>query len=1179
MVYWRLSPGHHRGIPLPTALVFSWVPLSKGVMSSKRAAALIVAGVIWSAFTLSGVNHLRWHARATTLGAGFYPETVAQAIGSVVINELMYHPASDLDEEEYVELTNIAAITVDLSGCRFSDGFDYTFPSGTLLPPGGYLVVAHDPDAVASRYGLDPGALLGPFAARRLSNNGERVALQDGSGELVDEVTYGDASPWPGEPDGHGPSLELINPTFDDDRACSWAASDGQGTPGTQNSVYASDVPPCVENVIHSPVFPTSSQPIIVTAHIDDNGTLTSAIVYHRRDASALFDATPMPDNGSGIYTAQLPPYPAGSLVEFYVEAMDDAGLATRMPLGAPETTSPETGRPITIGYLFLVEDTPPACARPCYRLLVTAENWTELTTRDLYSNELLDATFIHAGEIYYNVGLRYRGESSRPGFPKSYRVNFPASHLFHPAGWDAGSGVERLNLVGDHISREALSYDLFRRAGMVASETAFVDLYINSAYQALYLTVEQVDEAFTSAHLPGDDAGNLYRAQDGGDLSYRGPYPDTYRPYYLKKSNEGADDYADIIALTDALDNSPDESFKDATEAVADMAEWLRWFAINAVVFNTEGALFMGQGDDYFLYHRPSDDRFILIPWDHDATFYQATGDIWAPNLRIVKRILRHPPFTRLYYQNIADLMAHEFAVATMHPLIDALPPELDGEKGQLKGFVTDRINYLTSYFNNNVPDRPLTITTNAGSSFTTTQRTVVLEGGCSPWRDVYVNDRTQGVAYPSIYDWHYTIPPLRPRANRFVVTDKDSSGSVVTTHTITVTYDAFDGGTLSESLTLTLDTSPHIILDDIIVPPGLTLTIEPGVTVAFAEGTSLFVEGRLLAEGTVGQPITFTRDQDSGYWGAIGIYGSREDNRLAHVLVEYAGQVSYKGHTFSGVGAYDGQLTLRDSEVRDTSQAALDLVASSAYLRRNRVHDTAGGAGLRAQRSYIQAEDNLFYSLGGHGFHLSDGEGSAGSIVRHNVVYGVQGDCINLDNLAVPLERNELHHCTGAGVSLYHSARLTLTNNLIRHNVVGVAVQGGAPAHLAHNTLAHNNTGLAVYDATGQAMLVNSIVWGNGTAVSYTAGASITVSYSDMQGGWPGEGNINADPQFRHPDLGIFRLLETSPCIDQATPQGAAPVDLLGIPRPKGDGYDMGAFEFFEYYAVYLPLVARKP
>ena len=58
----------------------------------------------------------------------------------------------------------------------------------------------------------------------------------------VDEVNYNDSSPWPLEPDGNGPTLELIHPSLDNDLGVNWATSDNNGgTPGVVNSVYTAD--------------------------------------------------------------------------------------------------------------------------------------------------------------------------------------------------------------------------------------------------------------------------------------------------------------------------------------------------------------------------------------------------------------------------------------------------------------------------------------------------------------------------------------------------------------------------------------------------------------------------------------------------------------------------------------------------------------------------------------------------------------------------------------------------------------------------------------------------------------------------------------------------------------------------------------------------------------------------
>src|SRR6185369_7912435 len=76
------------------------------------------------------------------------------AAGSVVINEINYNPPDKTKPIEFIELTNPGTTAVDLSGASFSNGIHYTFPAGTLLPPGGFVVVSQDPTAVQTAYGI-----------------------------------------------------------------------------------------------------------------------------------------------------------------------------------------------------------------------------------------------------------------------------------------------------------------------------------------------------------------------------------------------------------------------------------------------------------------------------------------------------------------------------------------------------------------------------------------------------------------------------------------------------------------------------------------------------------------------------------------------------------------------------------------------------------------------------------------------------------------------------------------------------------------------------------------------------------------------------------------------------------------------------------------------------------------
>jgi len=102
----------------------------------------------------------------------------------------------------------------------------------------------------------------------------------------------------------------------------------------------------------------------------------------------------------------------------------------------------------------------------------------------------------------------------------------------------------------------------------------------------------------------------------------------------------------------------------------------------------------------------------------------------------------------------------------------------------------------------------------------------------------------------------------------------------------------------------------------------------------------------------------------------------------------------------------------------------------------------------------------------------------------------------------------------------------------------------------------------------------VTNSILWGDSPDEIYnSAVSSPSVTYSDIQGGYTGTGNINADPLFVDPDGpdnipgnedDDYHLTAGSPCIDTGTSSGAPDTDLEGKPRPQGAGYDMGVYEF---------------
>ena len=141
----------------------------------------------------------------------------------VKVNEIHYNPGRNTQLTEFIELYNPTAAAVDMSGWRFDSGVNYIFPSGTSIAAGGYLVIAADPSTMSALYGV---TAIGPWTGG-LDSNGENIVLRDQSGNKVDGAEYGITSPWPAPSNGDGPTLELVNPAFDNDNGGNWRASIG----------------------------------------------------------------------------------------------------------------------------------------------------------------------------------------------------------------------------------------------------------------------------------------------------------------------------------------------------------------------------------------------------------------------------------------------------------------------------------------------------------------------------------------------------------------------------------------------------------------------------------------------------------------------------------------------------------------------------------------------------------------------------------------------------------------------------------------------------------------------------------------------------------------------------------------------------------------------------------------
>ncbi len=603
------------------------------------------------------------------------------AAGRIVISEIMYHPYHRFFQEdrrqEWIELFNTGPGTARLAGWRFSDGVEYVFPD-VVLNAGQYLVVAADVDVFSARH-AGVANVVGGWTGW-LSNSGERIALQDDVGRVVDAVTYADQGDWAvrelgpddlghrgwqwsDQTDGGGMSLELMNVALPNEFGQNWAASlvDG-GTPGSANSAAVGSIAPMIVEVQHSPLIPGPANPVTVTARVIDEAVQhTTVRLHYRVDRSVYtgadaypqsaddFAALTMSDDGvhrdgtagDGLYGVQILPYQDGTTIEFYVEAVDEEGRVRTWP--APSLVDGQWRQVTNALYRVDAALDPDTYwqigGQPLYYLIMTEMERGRLAYIGTHSGRSgpdaqMNGTFISIDgtgtECRYRVGIRNRGHGTRNGPPNNYHVNFP-----HDQPW---KDVGAVNFNCRYPYAQIMGSAIFHMAGFAAANATAAQLRINGADLAYsgslmygaYARIEAFDDDFANRHFPGDPGGNLYacfRSDSGGgeaELQYEGDDPNAYRDRYFKANHVAGDDWSDLIHMVDVLNDAPDDTYLQEVGEVINLPQWLRYIAVDSILLNYETGLNMGMGDDYFMYRGVEDPRFVLIPHDLDTILDQ---------------------------------------------------------------------------------------------------------------------------------------------------------------------------------------------------------------------------------------------------------------------------------------------------------------------------------------------------------------------------------------------------------------------------------------------------------------------------------------------------------------------------------------------------------------------------
>lgn len=241
-------------------------------------------------------------------------------------------------------------------------------------------------------------------------------------------------------------------------------------------------------------------------------------------------------------------------------------------------------------------------------------------------------ADIFYNGLQWYRVGVRFKGNSSlqsswqQGNLKLSFKLDFDEFEDEYPQiDNQRFYGFKKLSLKNNYndrsFVREKVAADIFARANLAVSHTAFYQVYVDTGngaeYFGLYTLVEEVDNTVIKDQFINND-GNLYKPENNGASFASGSFNTTD---FEKKTNEDEADWNDIKNLFEVLhanNRTTDASgWRANLDAIFDTDKYLKYLAVNTVIQNWD--TYGRMTHNYYLYNNPENNKLTWIPWDNN--------------------------------------------------------------------------------------------------------------------------------------------------------------------------------------------------------------------------------------------------------------------------------------------------------------------------------------------------------------------------------------------------------------------------------------------------------------------------------------------------------------------------------------------------------------------------------
>jgi spore coat protein CotH len=295
----------------------------------------------------------------------------------------------------------------------------------------------------------------------------------------------------------------------------------------------------------------------------------------------------------------------------------DRPSPTTATIVGSPDATSPLWDASVVHDISLTVDDT------QAYRQMINTYIQTE-------EKVWISATVTIDGRTWRNVGLKLKGNSSLRGVTLETALQSPQSlpwiiRLDKYVDGQSYDGHTELVIRGNRTAtslNEAVALDLLKLTGLASQLAVASRFSMNGSDAQLRLVVQNPNDAWDQAAF-GDEGGLLYKAEAGGNYSYRGDDPAAYDDVFDQEAGE--DDLTPLIAFLKFINQSDDATFAAQLPRHLDVDAFATYLAFQELINNFDDI--DGPGNNSYLHYDPATGVMTVVAWDHNLAFNQGLG------------------------------------------------------------------------------------------------------------------------------------------------------------------------------------------------------------------------------------------------------------------------------------------------------------------------------------------------------------------------------------------------------------------------------------------------------------------------------------------------------------------------------------------------------------------------